>query len=153
MNPKDYIPKPCHENWSEMTGDNRQKFCDKCSCSVHNLTDKSHQQIMKLRDELGGKLCGAFHAAPKKKVRRIHLPRPILIGASISSLALAACQSEQDQMVLGGVEAHYPPDSQTAPELPEVELMGDICVPEDPEPPKEEPVKEPIKMGKIRMPE
>ncbi|MEZ7968662.1 MAG: hypothetical protein QMC23_03205 [Rubritalea sp.] len=54
MNPQDYIPKPCHENWNTMTGNQQQKFCDKCSCSVHNLTGMNHEQIMDLRSELGG---------------------------------------------------------------------------------------------------
>jgi len=37
-----------------MTGNQQQKFCDKCSCSVHNLTGMNHEQIMDLRSELGG---------------------------------------------------------------------------------------------------
>ena len=152
MNPQDYIPKPCHEKWDSMNGSEKQKFCDKCACSVHNLTGMNHEQIMSLRSELGGKLCGAFKS-PKKPVRRVHLKRNLIIGASISSLALAACQSEKDTAVIGEVPVEYRPESVTdpvkppaAPEEPE-ELMGDIC---PIEPPPEPPL---IKLGEIRPPE
>lgn len=158
MNPQDYIPKPCHENWSQMSGDAKKKFCDKCSCSVHNLTGMDHDQIMTLRSELGGKLCGAFQASSepvRSPLHKVLLKRKLLIGASISSLALAACQSEKDRDVVGGVEVCYPPESETSPEVVPEEsevLLGDICPIEEPKHP-EIKKQEPRIMGKIRAPQ
>ena len=170
MKPQDYIPKPCHENWNTMTGSEQQKFCDKCSCSVHNLTDMDHKQIMDLRSELGGNLCGTFQqqsqvatsAKLKKKIRRVHLRRSLVLGASISSLALAACQSEKDVMVAGESGSVYVPESETSPDdskqptkpiklpvKPEV-IMGIVCPEEEVKPPKKEPK---IRLGEIIPPE
>jgi hypothetical protein len=84
MNPQDYIPKPCHEDWDTMSGDERKKFCQNCSCTVHNLTGMDHQQITQLKTQLGGKLCGAFH-----------LKLPLTITASTLALTLAACQTSE----------------------------------------------------------
>ncbi len=109
-----------------MTGNQQQKFCDKCSCSVHNLTGMNHEQIMDLRSELGGKLCGAFQQQSqletpeplKKRIRRVHLKRSLLLGANISALALAACQPEKDQLELGEGGSVYVPESEASPDAP-----------------------------------
>lgn len=109
-----------------MTGNQQQKFCDKCSCSVHNLTGMNHEQIMDLRSELGGKLCGAFQQQSqletpeplKKRIRRVHLKRSLLLGASISTLALAACKPEKDQLELGEGGSVYVPESEASPDAP-----------------------------------
>jgi len=168
MNPQDYIPRPCHENWDTMTGNQQQKFCDKCSCSVHNLTGMEHQQIMDLRSELGGKLCGVFQQQHqndtsnqlKKKIRRIHLRKSLVLGASISTLALAACQPEKDQVLLGECGSGYVPESEASPDdsttpikpiQPPVKphvLMSGICPEEEVKPPRQEPKI----LGKIYIP-
>lgn len=83
MNPKDLIPTPCHEDWNAMTGGQKRKFCGKCSTQVHDLTDFNEEEILALKVQNGGKLCGAFR-----------LTKPLTIGAGIASLALAACQPE-----------------------------------------------------------
>ena len=67
-----------------MTGEQRQKFCNKCSTHVHDLTDYSCDEILALKVQNGGKLCGAFRLA-----------RPITLGASIATLALASCQQKE----------------------------------------------------------
>lgn len=159
--PKDYIPKPCHENWNAMTGNEQKKFCDKCACSVHNLTGMNHDQIMNLKTELGGNLCGVFQtqtkASPENKPtkRRVHLRKSLLISASISSLALAACDSEKDD--LKASDCSQPIENTTKPDIllgeviddtkPEV-LMGGVC----PEPEIKPPKVEPKIMGKIAAP-
>ncbi len=165
MNPQDYIPKPCHESWNTMTGNQQQKFCDKCSCSVYNLTGMNHEQIMDLRSELGGKLCGAFQQQSqletpeplKKRIRRVHLKRSLVLVASISTLALAACQPEKDQLELGEGGSVYVPESEASPDAPTSPikppfkphvLMGGICPEEESKPPRHEPQI----LGKICVP-
>ena len=83
MNPKDLIPTLCHEDWNAMTGGQQRKFCGKCSTHVHDLTDYSEEEILALKVQNGGKLCGVFR-----------LTKPLTIGAGIASLALASCQPE-----------------------------------------------------------
>ena len=83
MNPNDFIPKPCHEDWNAMTGNQQRKFCGKCSTHVHDLTDYSEEGILALKVQNGGRLCGSFRLA-----------KPLTIGAGIASLALASCLPE-----------------------------------------------------------
>lgn len=135
-----------------MTGNERQQFCDKCSCSVHNLTGMDHQQIMDLRSDLGGKLCGAFYQQSqtdtpgqrKKKIRRVHLRKSLVLGASISTLALAACQSEKDSVLLGECVSVQAPDSETSREV----IKGET----DSEKEAESPEIDPRILGKIYCP-
>ena len=39
------IKDPCSEDWSSMTPEEKGKFCDKCSKTVHDFTEKSDQEI------------------------------------------------------------------------------------------------------------
>ena len=32
------IPEPCHENWDQMRGADRQRFCEQCQNTVHDLS-------------------------------------------------------------------------------------------------------------------
>ena len=52
---------------------------------MHDLTDYSEDEILALKVQNGGKLCGSFRLA-----------KPLSIGAGIASLALAACQPEPE---------------------------------------------------------
>lgn len=157
MDPHDYIKKPCHENWNTMTGNERKKFCDQCACSVHNLTGMKHEQIMGLKEKLGGNLCGVFHQPSQhKKVRRIHLRKSMVLGASISTLALAACQSENNDtqttdttppvnqssntntpvetkrpdFIMGKIKQEEKVEPIELPKKPQI--MGIVCLPENP---------------------
>lgn len=174
MNPEDYIPKPCHENWNTMSGDDRQKFCDKCSTSVHNLSGMSREEIITLKAKNGGKLCGTFRIS-KPPVNP--LVRPLVVGSSIASLALAACTSEKprdytpqhppkeednnkhsdgrniDEIPPVGMIA-LPPEKPVAkdpnePEQP-IRLLGEVCPPDPVKPPEPE---EPMILGKICPPD
>jgi hypothetical protein len=51
------IDKPCFENWSEMPPSEKSSFCKKCTTEVHDLTDKSPNQIRKIITDTGGVIC------------------------------------------------------------------------------------------------
>lgn len=53
------IPQPCHENWENMTPDEKGRFCGVCSKSVRDFTKSSDLEIM---NDLSGnsKICGNF---------------------------------------------------------------------------------------------
>ncbi|BDS05285.1 hypothetical protein NT6N_03250 [Oceaniferula spumae] len=154
MNPNDYIPKPCHENWNAMSGDEKRKFCAKCSTHVHDLSEKSAEEIRSLHEANGGKLCGSFK-----------LRSSLALGSGIASLALASCNSDKG--------AHRP-------DQPGPRLAGAICPPPEQTDhgdkakpkhkfakppgkgkvvkPKDKPVKkivppEPMLLGEIHVPE
>jgi len=70
-----------------MTGGEKRRFCKQCSTHVHDLTDYSEEEILALKVQNGGKLCGAFRVSKP-------VVKPLTIGAGIATLALASCQPE-----------------------------------------------------------
>ena len=39
------IPKPCSKNWNQLSGDEKQRFCESCGKNVINLDVKSDESI------------------------------------------------------------------------------------------------------------
>ncbi|MEQ6125112.1 energy transducer TonB [Pseudotenacibaculum sp. MALMAid0570] len=55
------IPKPCHEDWSKMTPKEKGRFCNSCSKTVIDFTQKSQEEIQNFLAENNGKrVCGHF---------------------------------------------------------------------------------------------
>lgn len=55
-----YIPKPCHENWDNMTPEGKGRFCASCSKQVVDFSLMSDQQVLNYFTEASGKVCGRF---------------------------------------------------------------------------------------------
>lgn len=53
------IPKPCHENWDNMTPDEKGKFCSVCSKTVHDFTSFSDEELINTFD-FNKNICGRF---------------------------------------------------------------------------------------------
>ncbi|MES2588600.1 MAG: hypothetical protein V4622_06420 [Bacteroidota bacterium] len=73
------IPKPCHENWSEMLPDlptgqagAQGRFCLKCTKTVVDFSQKTKDEIKSFFQETTGKVCGRFQTnqldSPKKTI-------------------------------------------------------------------------------------
>lgn len=56
------ISKPCKENWDEMTGDNRSRFCGRCRLHVYQFREMTENEIHQLIKEKEGKLCVRIYA-------------------------------------------------------------------------------------------
>lgn len=58
------IPKPCHEDWSKMTPDEKGAFCASCQKSVYDFSKKTDEEIIAVFEkEEKGKVCGRFSTA------------------------------------------------------------------------------------------
>lgn len=56
------IPKPCHENWNEMTPREKGRFCSSCAKTVIDFTKKSTKEIKNyLIDQKTQRVCGHFY--------------------------------------------------------------------------------------------
>ncbi len=53
------IPKPCHENWANMTPEEKGKFCQVCSKSVGDFTTATDLEIMAELSE-NPNICASF---------------------------------------------------------------------------------------------
>ncbi len=57
-----FCPKP----WKEMAGDERERFCDKCQKTVHNLELLSFEQRIDLLRASNGDMCGRYRMAVRR---------------------------------------------------------------------------------------
>ena len=79
------IPKPCHENWLEMSVTEKGKFCANCQKDVINFTTASNREILNHYSK-NSKICGRF--TKDQLNRNIFIPKEkssvwMLITASI----------------------------------------------------------------------
>jgi hypothetical protein len=55
------IPKPCHENWNNMTPDERGRFCGSCQKIVVDFTVMSDKELLDYISNVAGQpTCGRF---------------------------------------------------------------------------------------------
>jgi outer membrane protein OmpA-like peptidoglycan-associated protein len=55
-----HLPKPCHENWSEMTVTEQGKFCNACQKEVVDFTILSDIEILGIIKQKPFSICGRF---------------------------------------------------------------------------------------------
>jgi hypothetical protein len=61
------VKSPCTEDWSQMQGNERVRFCSHCSKSVSNLSEMSRKEAMHLVRSSNGNLCIRYIANPVTK--------------------------------------------------------------------------------------
>ncbi|MBL4845014.1 MAG: hypothetical protein JKY65_05785 [Planctomycetes bacterium] len=56
------VASPCHESWGDMTGDARQRECDKCEQTVYDLSGmaRSEAEALVRRTQSGESVCVRF---------------------------------------------------------------------------------------------
>lgn len=79
------IPKPCHEDWSEMTPNQKGRFCSQCSKTVTDFRHMNTRQIIDHLEASPGKTCGRFspHQLGQKEIVRSQAWTKYLAAAGI----------------------------------------------------------------------
>ncbi len=85
------IPKPCHEDWSAMTPNEKGKFCNSCAKTVVDFTKKSVSEIQEFFIENQyKKVCGHFYKTQLDSIT-IEIPREVIFQQrSFSKMFLLA---------------------------------------------------------------
>lgn len=55
------VAKPCTEDWEQMVGDDRVRYCAKCELSVYNFADMTRDEIAELVARREGRICGRLY--------------------------------------------------------------------------------------------
>jgi hypothetical protein len=55
------VASPCKASWDDMTGDDRVRFCGKCSKHVYNLSNMSRDEAEQVVFAAEGRLCTRFY--------------------------------------------------------------------------------------------
>ena len=72
------IPKPCHEDWSQMSPNEKGRFCQSCSKSVIDFTSMAKESIEDyLVSNNDKKICGRFKSTQLSTIR-IKIPQQLL---------------------------------------------------------------------------
>lgn len=140
------IASPCHARWNDMDGDERARFCGRCSRHVFNLSALTRAEIETLVREKEGKFCGRFYRRADGRMLTADCPSRLRLlqervtkwGGALCALMLSwiGCSSrptnstrgEPGQVLMGDVIG-TPVVSATNP-LPEI--MGKISLPPPP---------------------
>ena len=68
------IPKPCHENWQNMTPGDQGRFCNACAKTVVDFSMMSDLQVLNYFSTVSDeKVCG--RALPDQLNRNMTMPR------------------------------------------------------------------------------
>ncbi len=89
------VSSPCAEDWDEMTGNKKVRFCSHCDLNVNNLSEMTKRETMRLVERSGGKLCVRYIEHPETKApvfadRLYQIGRRAGIAAGVLGATLAA---------------------------------------------------------------
>lgn len=96
------IAGPCSQNWDEMAGDDRVRFCRGCSKNVYNLSSLTREEAERLVFEKEGRLCVRFYRRSDGTIltsdcptgaRRVRWLRRVLASAFATLLAAIGLRS------------------------------------------------------------
>jgi hypothetical protein len=59
------VKSPCSENWDEMQGNDRVRFCSHCAKSVNDLSRMTRREAVRLVRASGGEICIRYIKHPK----------------------------------------------------------------------------------------
>ena len=58
------VAAPCPADWDRMVGDERARFCDRCSLHVYNLSGMTRREAEALITNAEGRLCVRYYSRP-----------------------------------------------------------------------------------------
>jgi hypothetical protein len=68
------VTSPCSYDWDSMIGNDQVRFCAHCNLSVHNLSEMTPKQALRLVVGSRGRLCVRYRQAPDDTIETARLP-------------------------------------------------------------------------------
>src|SRR5436189_1772127 len=101
------VKSPCTEDWEQMQGNVRVRFCSHCSKHVNNLSELTRREAMRLVRASGGNLCIRYIANPvtrrpmfAEQLMQITRRTPgLAAGVMTVSLSLSTMAYSQGELV------------------------------------------------------
>ena len=123
------VAAPCPADWTKMVGDERVRYCDRCSLHVYNLSGMTRREAEALVTGAEGRLCVRFYRRPDGTI----LTRNCPVGLSALKRRAARVATATLTAVLGffaslglnfGIERAFAPSvmeesAVPAPPMPE----------------------------------
>jgi len=138
------IASPCSQDWNEMIGTERKRFCGECKLNVYNLSGMSRGEAENLFMRSEGRLCVRFYRradgsvltkdcpvgwqAIKRRVSRVSTAVASLIFGLVSGLGINNYFfSKEEAIAMGKIIEVKDSQNQTTGYIPisgEVEIKG-----------------------------
>lgn len=71
------VSSPCSAEWDSMTGNDRVRFCNHCRQSVHNLSEMTRKDALRLVAKSKGRLCVRYYSQPHRSIHTASLPQQL----------------------------------------------------------------------------
>ena len=112
------VAAPCPADWQRMVGDERMRYCDRCSLHVYNLSGMTRREAEALVTSSEGRLCVRFYRRPDGTI----LTRNCPVGLSALRRRAAHAATATMTAVLGfftGLGLNFGVERTLSPELME----------------------------------
>lgn len=118
------IPEPCHENWQQMTPQDKGRHCHSCQKTVVDFTGMSDQEVLQYIAAGSSNICGRFHSSQLNKTysdRVIKTPYPyryawnMLFSGALLGGAVAEAQTKLPGHLTGLIAVAGPQHIQRKP--------------------------------------
>ena len=139
------IASPCSQDWNEMIGTQRKRFCGECKLNVYNLSGMSRAEAQNLLLSSEDRLCVRFYRradgsvltkdcpvgwqAIKRRVSRISTAVASLIFGIVGGLGLNGYFNREKAITMGEITEIKNVDTQPVdiPQPDEIETMGKVA--------------------------
>jgi TonB-dependent SusC/RagA subfamily outer membrane receptor len=112
------IPKPCHENWGNMTPEEKGRFCSVCAKTVRDFSVASDEEIIDVFSNTSENICGNFNESQLNRDLRYSYINSLFakfaVGFIITAGGIVSVNAQQNIIN----------DTLKAEEIKEVVIMG-----------------------------
>jgi hypothetical protein len=85
------VSSPCSQDWDSMAGNDRVRFCEHCSLHVHNISQMTRAEALRVVENSHGRICIRYHRDPNGEViTKSAPPRLYQVRRRVSRVAASA---------------------------------------------------------------